>query len=243
MNNLKISSERIFFTIQGEGKYIGFPSVFVRLSGCNLRCAWKNPDGSITRCDTPHTSFEPELVEATIDGLVKEILSHDCEHVVVSGGEPMIQKRLPELISKLTTKGRYVTIETNGTIYRQSSAQFLSISPKLSSSEAEEKFQKLQSKNRINIDALCYLITNHDYQLKFVINTPDDAQEVLQLTEILKMKTGKRDINKHVYLMPQGIKTEQFDEKILWIFDLCKEYGWNFSDRLHIRVFGQKKGV
>src|SRR5438477_2908675 len=87
---LKIAE--IFYSIQGEGSLIGVPSVFVRTSGCNLRCSW---------CDTPYTSWQPEGDERSIDQIVNEVTQYPAHHVVVTGGEPMIAPGIVNLTERL----------------------------------------------------------------------------------------------------------------------------------------------
>ena len=80
----------IFHSVQGEGRYSGEPSVFVRTSGCNLRCWF---------CDTPYTSWNPEGENRSWDSIVEDVLQYDCTHVVITGGEPMLQADIRPLAS------------------------------------------------------------------------------------------------------------------------------------------------
>lgn len=240
---LTLSSETVFYTIQGEGKYIGYPSVFIRTSGCNLRCSWKNLDGSTTICDTPHTSFKPEeSVKVTVDKAIDLICQHKCDKVVVTGGEPYMQKEIVELINRLHDMGKHVTVETNGTLFRESKADFVSISQKLSSSSNGE-FADRHEKNRFNIESLSNFISKSpDYQLKFVVNTVDDIEEIQDLVKQLEIRTGL-SVNDKVWLMPQGIENRQFDEKLVQLVDICKENSWKLTDRFHVRIWGHMRGV
>jgi 7-carboxy-7-deazaguanine synthase len=240
--SIVLAEEGFFYTIQGEGKYIGYPTTFVRLSMCNLRCAWENPDGSITKCDTPHTSFEPEKVKYDVSTLAAQIHNEKAHHICISGGEPYFQKSVTSLINQLHDMGHFVSLETNGTIYRESRADFISLSPKLGSSSADPTLGKRHDKNRINYDALEQFILNHDYQFKFVLNSDEDYKEIQDIRLNLLDRTGI-DINDKIWLMPQGITTEQFDAKLLDMAEICKKNGWHLTDRLHIRIWGQKKGV
>src|SRR5690606_9472705 len=98
----------IFYSIQGEGLLTGVPSVFVRTSGCNLRCNW---------CDTPYASWKPEGTQMSVDEIVAAIKQHTAaRHVVLTGGEPMLAKELPELAAALKCDGYHLTIETAATI-------------------------------------------------------------------------------------------------------------------------------
>lgn len=233
---INLSSEGIFHTVQGEGKFVGYPSVFVRLSGCNLRCEWTNRDGTVTQCDTPHTSFNPEQNKVLTLDVIDRILEINCKKVVVTGGEPYFQRGVVDLIDALHDLGRHVTVETNGTIYRASKADFASISLKLASSGNGDR-------TRVNTEALVKFINETpDFQFKFVLNDDEDVTEIQGIIRDLMTLTGK-DLTDKVWVMPQGIRVEQLDSKMLWLVSLCKQYGWNLSDRLHIRVWGHMKGV
>ena len=97
----------IFYSLQGEGELTGLPSVFVRTSGCNLRCTW---------CDTPYASWNPEGAQQSIEDIVAEVQRHPTRHVVLTGGEPMIAPQIRELAAELKLLGYHVTIETAATI-------------------------------------------------------------------------------------------------------------------------------
>ena len=97
----------IFYSLQGEGSLLGVPSVFVRTSGCNLRCSW---------CDTPYTSWQPEGEERTVDSILAEVLAYPARHVVLTGGEPMLQPQLVPLSRALREAGWHITIETAATV-------------------------------------------------------------------------------------------------------------------------------
>src|ERR1700731_3200985 len=100
----------IFYSVQGEGSLVGVPSVFVRTSGCNLRCTW---------CDTPYTSWNPEGADFSIGDVVSQARSYDASHVVVTGGEPMIAEGIVELTQHLNAVGMPITIETAGTVHKE----------------------------------------------------------------------------------------------------------------------------
>lgn len=241
-SSIILANEGVFNTLQGEGKFIGYPSTFVRLSRCNLRCEWKNPDGSTTKCDTPYTSFDPELNINNVESVKDSVMKYNSEHVVISGGEPYFQKIVTNLIDALVNEGKFVTVETNGTIFRPSKANFISISPKLSSSSSSEKFGHAHNTQRLNYDSLSKFIVNHDYQFKFVVNDEADLDEIEEIIHTLIKYVGI-DIRKHVWLMPQGTTESQFKEKQEWLWEVCKKHNFKYTDRLHIRVFGQRVGV
>ena len=219
----KIAINEVFGpTIQGEGKFTGTPSVFVRLNGCNLRCAFK---GSL--CDTPYTSHCPEKsVMYDVDELAKAIVERiDCigghcenSHIVITGGEPMLQQEaILDLLNTLHDEYgcfNQVTIETNGSIppYEDFNSEeiFWSISPKLSNScnfkgtDVPEAMQEQHRKARINLGALASIVmSGKDYQLKFVYSGPETVMEIQALVgdikeEIIKLQgPWAQDIVQH----------------------------------------------
>lgn len=238
-SKIACTEDGIFHTVQGEGRFTGVPSIFLRLSGCNLRCAWTNTNGTMTKCDTPYSSYDPERNIKTVNELAAQIADIDCTHVVITGGEPFMQKNLGALIDYLVTIGRFVTIETNGTIYWNSPAQFMSISPKLSTSTYKEHphFTR-HDHERFNRETLNLMMRNHDYQLKFVVNYERDLEEIEAMLEKLDFVDASK-----IYLMPQGVSREQFDSKLPWIVEAAKKRNWNVTDRLHVRIWGPKRGV
>ena len=116
----KLRIAEIFASIQGEGIWTGTPSTFVRVSGCNLRCVW---------CDTPYASWSPEGPTLTIDRICQEVESHGIEHVVLTGGEPMLQVDSP-LVDALHARGFAIGVETNGTIAPPQGLDWICVSPK-----------------------------------------------------------------------------------------------------------------
>ena len=239
---LTLTEDYIFHTVQGEGKFVGVPSIFVRLSACNLRCEWSNGDGTTTKCDTPYSSHEPEKLLKTVKEVFDDVMAIDCKHVVVTGGEPMLQVNVVHLINALEDAGRHVTVETNGTIYRECKASFWSVSPKLATScpHTSEHFEMHHSK-RLNANALAD-IARRPHQLKFVLSRPSDEIDVRLIVDLIKLANRSYD-ESNVYLMPQGVSVAQFDSKMEWLVEMAKKNKWNITDRLHIRLWGHKRGV
>src|SRR5579872_9740 len=163
---LKIAE--LFYSLQGEGSLVGVPSVFVRTSGCNLRCRW---------CDTPYTSWQPEGAEWTLDRILDEVKAHPARHVVVTGGEPMIAPEIGPLTERLRAAGMHITIETAGTVFEPVACDLMSISPKLSNSTPEGQFAAQHDRLRIQEDVLRRLMARYEYQLKFVMEGPADLAE------------------------------------------------------------------
>ena len=218
----------IFYSIQGEGTLAGVPSVFVRTSGCNLRCSW---------CDTPYTSWNPEGDDKTIAEILSEIRKFNAHHVVVTGGEPMIAPAVVELTQGLRDAGCHITIETAGTVYKSLPCDLMSISPKLANSTPEGPWRMQHERLRINLDAIQQLMNLCDYQLKFVISAPADLDEVRDIVRQVKAESGK------VILMPEGTDSSVLREKAQWIAELCKREGFRYGPRLHVDLWGATRGV
>lgn len=215
----------IFYSVQGEGALVGVPSVFVRTSGCNLRCAW---------CDTPYTSWKPEGEDRTVDSIVAEVNGYDAAHVVVTGGEPMIAPEVGELTRKLT---QHLTIETAGTVDTDVRCDLMSISPKLANSTPEGNWSAQHDRVRYRPEVLRRLMSRYQYQLKFVIADPGDLVEVGEVVSDLGADKTR------VILMPEGIDNEILAERGRWLVEICKQEGFRFSPRLHVNLWGNRRGI
>src|SRR5580658_3517571 len=115
----------LFHSIQGEGKLTGIPSIFIRASGCNLRCAW---------CDTPYASWKPEGADVPVDQIMHRVAEMPAKHVVVTGGEPAIMPDIESLCDALKHTGYNVTMDSAPTILTPAKIDLASLSPKLSNS-------------------------------------------------------------------------------------------------------------
>lgn len=220
----------VFHSIQGEGRLAGTPSTFIRTSGCNLRCVW---------CDTPYTSWEPEGEERTVESLLDQVRSYDCRHVVITGGEPMLVAGVVELTERLHERGCHLTIETAGTVDLPVTADLMSISPKLANSTpAGSDWETRHEQRRHRPDVVWRLMADYDYQLKFVIDSPDDVEQVAQY--VLELSNVDPD---KVLLMPEGIDADTIREKSGWIEEAALERGWRTSPRLHVELFGNTRGT
>jgi 7-carboxy-7-deazaguanine synthase len=223
---LKIAE--IYKSIQGEGLLTGTPSVFVRASGCNLRCWF---------CDTPYASWQPEGHDYAVDEIIAEVEEWDCGHVVVTGGEPMLFAELIPLCRELRQRGRHITIETAGTLYLPVECDLMSISPKLAGSgpaAAEQPaWSRRHERERLQRDVLARLIGEYPHQLKFVIDQPEEVAEVDELVQALPAAAADR-----VMLMPQGRTAEELAERGAWLPGLCETRGWTFCPRRQIEWFG-----
>ncbi len=218
----------IFYSIQGEGTLVGVPSVFVRTSGCNLRCSW---------CDTPYTSWKPEGVEMSNDAILDDIAKYPGKHAVITGGEPMLFAPVVELTKALKDRGVHVTIETAGTVYQGVSADLMSISPKLANSTPTGEWAERHEKTRYRPEVLRRLIEEFAYQLKFVIAAPGDLDEMRRMVGELGADSSR------VVLMPEGVTPQVTRERGLWLAEICKSEGFRFSPRLHVDLWGDTRGV
>jgi 7-carboxy-7-deazaguanine synthase len=223
---MKVSE--IFYSLQGEGGLAGVPSVFIRLAGCPLRCRW---------CDTEYAWSEESGRELDIERIIAETERHDTDYVVVTGGEPMVQNDLPELLKRLKSKGKHITVETAGIVYRQNLAcDLMSISPKLSN--AGLKQTGADEFKSPNVEVLKKLTAEYDYQLKFVIEKPEDIGEVHEILE----RIGDIGRDK-IFLMPQARSRRKFLDKAALVARLCRDTGFRFSERLQILLWDKKRGV
>jgi 7-carboxy-7-deazaguanine synthase len=222
----------IFHSIQGEGTLVGVPSVFVRISGCNLRCTW---------CDTPYTSWAPEGPEMSIDQILEQVEHFPCKHVVVTGGEPMLFASVVELTKELKQQAIHVTVETAGTVWQPVACDLMSMSPKLANSTPRErdggKWADRHDALRYQPEILKRLIGGYDYQLKFVVAAPEDLPEIEQMVGEIG---ASRD---RVLLMSEGTSPAVVQERGRWLAEIVKQTGFRYSPRLHVDLWGDKRGV
>jgi 7-carboxy-7-deazaguanine synthase len=219
----------IFHSVQGEGMLAGVPSVFVRTSGCNLRCTW---------CDTPYTSWQPEGEERSIEWIAEEVNRYGASHVVITGGEPMIAPGIVELTHRLN---QHITIETAGTIDLELRCDLMSISPKLGNSTPQDRdggrWAAQHERLRYQSEVLKRLVERYPYQLKFVVADPADLVEVRNIVEEIDASKER------VLLMPEGVEPGVLAERGRWVVEICKQEGFRFSPRLHIELWGNRRGV
>lgn len=234
----------IFFSLQGEGKNQGAPSVFVRTSRCNLHCTW---------CDTPYTwnwrgspfahanteKFDP--VASSIDLPVPEVADligrWACRRVILTGGEPLLQaSECAKLLELLRARDeRYgFEIETNGTLVPSRELDRLltlyTVSPKLRSSGVDASL-------RLRREALAFFAQSPKSVFKFVIGRESDVREVTALERELGLLPDR------VFLMPQGTTPAALEALRPVLASACLESGYRYSDRLHIQLFGNRPGV
>jgi 7-carboxy-7-deazaguanine synthase len=224
----------LFYSIQGEGKLMGVPSVFVRASGCNLRCVW---------CDTPYASWSPQGQDVSIPEILQRVAEHPARHVVLTGGEPTIMPDFLELCAALKSTGRHLTIETAATVFADAPVDLASISPKLSNSTPRDReggrFAEAHEQHRINIPVIQrWIDTADDFQLKFVVSSPSDMNEIAPLLAHL---SGWRPDD--VLLMPEGTDSATLNTRAPWLSEIVKSTGFRYCPRLHIALYGNRRGV
>jgi 7-carboxy-7-deazaguanine synthase len=242
----------IYTSLQGEGLLTGRPSLFVRTSGCNLRCWF---------CDTPYTSWQPEGEDWSVDEIVAEAerLRPDLNalrlpgetnfertteqpHAVLTGGEPMLFAELMPLCEQLRSRGWHITIETAGTLFLPVACDLMSISPKLASSTPSAaragKWHDRHERARHQPEVIRRLVDGYAYQLKFVIDTPADLAEVnAWLAEFPAVRRER------VLLMPQGTDAAGLANIGEWLQPYCLEHGFVFCPRRHIEWYGARRGT
>jgi len=215
----KMKINEIFFSIQGEGPQLGMPAWFIRFSGCNLDCSF---------CDSKYAKDGQEL---TTDQIIKNIetvenlsTAGNCNNVILTGGEPLLQPALPILITKLTQHQKKIYIETNGTLYLPEIIGFATfiVSPKLDFMRPEY------------FDTLQKWVPHATF--KFVVRNKIEFDATVAFCNKLKIR--------NVYFMPEGIKEEDLKPKMLLMAEWIKELGWgNLTPRLQIILWGPKRGV
>ncbi len=227
---MKVSE--IFCSIQGEGLNAGKRAVFLRMALCNLACEW---------CDTKYTwdwnnyEYEKEVKEMNIEEVKADLLKHGVKHLVLTGGEPMLQQReLLPLLESLKIMEFFIEVETNGTMIPPREmievVDQWNVSPKLENSGnspfSREKPESYRFFNQLR-NAL----------FKYVICTPEDLEEVQTLAERYNLSGGK------IMLMPQARTREELAETGRWLKDVSRQSSYLFSTRLQIERWGNKRGV
>lgn len=232
----------IYEAFQGEGKTLGMPAVFLRMALCNLACIW---------CDTAYTwnwlgsnfkhpekyNKNEEILDLSVIEIANRLAEYRTKRLIITGGEPMLQqKELIELLKILKNNAWKIEIETNGTIVPTSIlldlVDQINCSPKFSNSGSDNPLHK-----RIVPKALRKLTECDKTNFKLVICELEDIENVPWLIKSYGIDPSR------IYLMPEGktrITQELRQEDIR---ALCRKYGFNFTPRLHILLFDNRRGV
>ena len=220
----------IFESIQGEGPFAETPSLFIRTSGCNLRCSF---------CDTPYTSWDPEGQEQPLESLGETVRNSSCQHVVLTGGEPMLAPRLAELSDICRAADKTITIETAGTVDRSLECDLMAISPKMKNSvPTDNVWAERHEQTRHQPAVIESLIARYNCILKFVIDSSHDVREVVEYLQ--QFPQVRKD---QVWLMPQARSADELRSKSATVQAACSEHGFKYSSRLHIERYGNARGV
>ena len=225
----------IFYSIQGEGELTGIPSVFVRASGCNLRCNW---------CDTLYSSWHPEGVQMSVAEIMRQVLAFPAQHCVVTGGEPMIAPGIRDLAQALRQSGKHITIETAATVPPDGIAcDLASLSPKLKNSLPDNRlpdaWRQKHEALRFQPDVIRQWIENYPFQIKFVVASSEDLSEI----QLLLRTVGTKIPASKVLLMPEGISAEVLHGRDPMLVEFCKSHGYRYCNRLHVEIFGHARGT
>lgn len=220
----------IYESFQGEGPFAETDSLFIRTSGCNLRCSF---------CDTPYTSWNPEGEQISLEELGKQIEATAAPHVVLTGGEPMLAPQLTELTEVCRAACKVITIETAGTVDRSVECDLMAISPKMKNSTPDDRaWSKRHEETRHQPAVIRSLFDRYEAILKFVIDTEADVDEVAKYLEQFPAIDAS-----NVWLMPQARTREELQQKTTMVSEAASRRGFQFSTRLHIEQFGNKRGV
>jgi 7-carboxy-7-deazaguanine synthase len=231
----------LFGSLQGEGKLAGVPSVFVRTAGCNLRCWY---------CDSYHTSWEPTGAWRSVEDVLAAVGDHDADHVVLTGGEPLVHEASVTLLERLEAAGYHTTVETNGTIPCEAPVDLASVSPKLTNSSptaerdpaGDGEWADRHDDRRIDVEAVSSLLEAHPFQLKFVVTGRADLEEVERLLERIRAATAVTVADTDVLLMPEGATRERLEETRTGVAELAAERGYRYTPRLHVDLWNDAPG-
>jgi 7-carboxy-7-deazaguanine synthase len=239
----------VFHSIQGEGKSMGVPSVFVRTSLCNLHCIWCDTDYTWNWIGTrfPHVNDERPgyqkfdkkswITECSTDDVAALVSAYPCQNVILTGGEPMLQQpalaALMQHLRRLNPAYRF-EVETNGTRVPtpefESSIDQYNVSPKLENSNNPRKLREKPAAYR-------YFAQNPKAHFKFVVAEKTDLDEVLELQARYTIAP------ENIWIMPQASNRQALARRRRQLVEVCKSHGFRYTDRLHVQIWGSKKGV
>jgi len=228
MINVKISE--IFESIQGEGTNSGKTAIFLRTAECNLRCTW---------CDTKYTwdwknfNYADEVKEVSIKGIRQTLEQSSIRHLVITGGEPLMQQNdLAELLTFLKPEF-YVEVETNGTILPNNALSALvdqwNVSPKTKNSGNPEKLCD-------NSECYVFFSKQKNCYFKYVVEGADDLVEIKKLISKYSLDKNK------VLLMPQASTKSEIISREKIVSKIAKNSKLRYSPRMHVSMWGNQRG-
>jgi 7-carboxy-7-deazaguanine synthase len=211
----------VFCSIQGEGVSLGFPSVFVRLQGCSVGCTW---------CDTKY-SWDPQKGRAlSLAALVDQVRVASPDNVVVTGGEPLEHPAFAPLVLALHDAGKRVEVETAGVdVPPTVPVDQWNVSLKLASSG-------VPASRRLRADAIVSFRELGAW-FKFVVGAERDVEEVVAIQSRYELPSSR------ILLMPLGMRREEQTAMMQPVVDWCRHHGFRFSPRVHILLWGARRGV
>ncbi len=224
---LRVSADKTFFSVQGEGINIGRPAIFFRLQSCNLNCRW---------CDTTYTwnksdeCFWTDTENWNFKQFITEISQYGCKHLVITGGEPLLQQAVLEQFL-LQLSDWYFEIETNGTIapsaWLAKNCRF-NVSPKLSNSgiptSRRLKYKVLTDFNRLKKTTF-----------KFVVTELKDLEEIKNIIETCGLDNDK------IILMPEAQTLEVLTQRLQQLCGSVASKGWRILPRLQLIIWGAER--
>lgn len=240
----------LFFTLQGEGRGAGRPSIFIRASLCNLHCRWCDTDYTWNWDDTtfPHErDADPayqkyrrseQIIDLDIDAITTAAARFPCRNFVFTGGEPLIQEaawvRLMGALDDAGGERARFEVETNGTLLPGPAflerIDQINVSPKLANSGVPEPARRKP-------EVLSALAASGKADFKFVVGGESDLAEVLELVSLSGIAADR------VFLMPKALTAAELESAQADVAATALAHGFRYSDRLHLRLYGAKRGV
>ncbi len=235
LSRLPGGEPEVFASIQGEGKSVGVPSVFVRLAECNLVCEF---------CDTKYTwdwehhdkaANTTSVDEAAVVARVVELAGPHTRNIIFTGGEPMLQQtELAAAARALRDAGFRIEIETNGTI--EPVPELAGVIDQWNVSAKLESSGNRKVTARLRTGPLTWFAASAKASFKFVVIKPDDLDEIESIVRTFGIPLER------VIVMPEGTTPDEIAAKSQWLVPAAQDRGFRFSTRLHVLLWGAERG-